>query len=203
MKKLLLIFIGIIFLVGCDAPGTSNPNNFDRGSVKVKAVEYSDIALTYINTVKNHVKNGAIAIFGDDSIYMIPVGDENTFACSGIEDVAPFGFAHKYAYVGVVKQGKVFTYYFVSRDEDGNGYNLNSEKIIRAGKGKEVVNGKALADYKVLAETYKQKGAHRDSYKSIDIDKFDKTGAFAEALGKASKVTKVKIYYYNVCKDKT
>ena len=38
-KNVVFAIIGIIFLVGCDAPGTSNPNNFDRGSVKVKAVE--------------------------------------------------------------------------------------------------------------------------------------------------------------------
>ena len=201
MKKLLIILVLLLAITGCETTGTVDPNKKDKGTVRVKAVEYCDAALTYISTVKNLVKSGGIAIFGDDSIYMVPVGSDNSYACSGINVVSPYGFAHVYAYVGVIKQGKVYTYYFLSKDEGGNGYNLNSEKVIKAGKGQEVVSGKNLITYDKLVELYPQKGETRDTYYEIDLASFDdEEGTFKQALGSNSKVTKVKIYYYNVCK---
>ena len=201
MKKLLLILAFLLLFTGCESTSNVDPNKKDKGTVRLKAVEYSDTALTYITTVKNLVRTGGIAIFGDDSIYMVPVGDENTFACSGVSGVTPYGYAHKYAYVGVIKTGKVYTYYFLSKDEGGNGFNLHTEKVIKAGKGQEVVSGKNLKEYKVLEQLYKQKGETRDTYYEITLDNFDdEEGSFKQALGNNTRITKVKIYYYNVCK---
>ena len=201
MKKLLIILVLLLAITGCDTPGTVDPNKKDRGTVRLKAVEYCDAALTYISTVKNLVKSGGIAVFGDDSIYLVPVGSDDAYACSGINVISPYGYAHVYAYVGVVKQGKVYTYYFLSKDEGGNGYNLHSEKVIKAGKGQEVVSGSKLITYDTLVNLYPKKGETRDTYYEIPLDKFDnEEGTFKQALGSNSKVTKVKIYYYNVCK---
>ena len=193
MKKIILLIIFILLLTGCNAY-----DSYDDSKITTEDIEYSEVASNFINTVKKKVGT-SIAIFDENSLYLIPVGSTNTGGCNGTEDFMPYGVPHIYAYVGVIKKGSSYTFYYVSRDELGNGYNFTNEKTVNS-KGRYIYKGDELNNYKYLAKTYNVKGKTRDKTTEVLLKDIDVNDSIRNTIGQYLNIEKVKIYTYSVCK---
>ena len=199
MKKILILLTFVLFLTGCELNyEIDDPSLHDDESITMRDVEYSSNATTYINTVRKKVSTTSIALFDEKAVYLIPVGNNNSSNCSGIDEENPYGAEHIYAYVGVVKRGSTYLYYYVSRDSLGNGYNFTDQKTVEA-KGKGISKGDKLYNYSYLAKTYNQKGSAKDSLTTLNLSEIDVNDSIKDTLGSYLNIEKVKIYTYSVC----
>lgn len=193
MKKILLLILLVLFMCGC-----TDKDDFDASQITTDDIEYASVANTFINTVKKKV-GSSIAIFDEKSLYLVPVGSDNSQGCSGTDDYEVYGFPHVYAYVGVVKSGNLYYYYYMSRDEGGSGYNFTKEATVK-NKGRGIYKEDKLYNYAYLAKTYNVKGSSRDKTIEVALKDVDVNDSIKNVLGGSyTTIEKVKIFTYSVC----
>ena len=190
MKKLLVILLLCILFTGCDDGNAVAPLK----NASVEDTEYNSIVLVYMKAVKEKVERGDIFV-SDNYLYFIPVGSEATYNCTNEYIGTPYGGIFNYAYVGVVKSGSTYSYFFVSKDSEGYGYNFNSLKQIDKYDGAYCYSGDILYTYDVLGSYYNQNGS---DYVEMEISSIDVNSSMTSVLN-FRNLTKARIYYSSIC----
>lgn len=141
MKKILIIVVLVLCFTGCRLR-LSEKAKSDLGELGIvqttKKNGFVDIASRFIDSTVTFVNSGRINIFSTDTMYFIPVGDNND-SCVSFEfsTSSPFNDTWSYAYVGVSYDGIGYDYYFIGEDESHHGLGLISrENLLSIGKNK-------------------------------------------------------------------
>ena len=190
MKKFIWLVIVVILCTACGESNIAAPLK----SANIQDTEYNAIVLNYINYIKEHVSTGEIKLYGD-YLHLIPVGSPSSANCSLTLESTPYGGNFIYAYVGVVKTANTYTYYFVSKDTEGYGYNFNSLKQIQKEHGAYCYSGDILYTYDLLGNYYNSNGS---DYVEVDIGEIDVNSSIINVLN-TRNVTKARIYYPDIC----
>lgn len=114
-------------------------NQFDEQYIeKSNKAAFIDISDAYISAVRTKVNEGKdLRLFSTDTLYMIPVGNDQTKSCVSVEyGKSPFSDTWNYAYVGVVYDGSGYDYYFIGEDGTKHGIGLIDNKSLSK-EGKE------------------------------------------------------------------
>lgn len=117
---------------------------------------YANSALSFISGVSPAVNSGQIDATQVGTLYLVPVGNDETKTCTKLEKggVSPFHKTWTYAYVGVVYDNQDRDYYFVSRDGANHGVNFTDNKELQDKGGKLIVTGSELTNVAELAANY-------------------------------------------------
>ena len=190
MKKILIVLVLCLLFTGCEDSSRVAPLK----DASIEDTEYNSIVLTYMTDVRAKINSNDIFV-SENYLYLIPVGSPLTTNCSNVSSSTPYGGNFIYAYVGVVKYGTNYSYFFLSKDSEGYGYNFNSLKQIEKEKGAYCYSGDILYTYDALAGYYNQNGS---DYAEVDITSIDVNSSIASVLN-FRDVTKARIYYYSVC----
>lgn len=139
-KTLILLLLVSIILVGCNNNSNnevekSNDYNDVRDNyvTNSKKSAFIDMASAYIDAVRMKVNEGRkLKIYSTDTLYMIPVGNNDLKSCVSVETggKSPFNAEWKYAYVGVVYDGTGYSYYAVMEDESNHGIDILDQKAL-------------------------------------------------------------------------
>ena len=118
-----IIILGILMIIAI--PSVTSYINNSRKSA------YVDTAKQIVSGARNKVNEGKLDMFSTDTTYYIPASYIETENASK----SPYGEFTE-AYVGVIYDGKGYKYYWISRDETGQGVkeltlidNLDEDKI--------------------------------------------------------------------------
>ena len=148
-----IIILGVLMIIAIPSVTTYIQNS--RKSAWV------DTSVAYVKSTVNKVNEGGkLQFFTEKVLYMVPVGHEAANSCVSVESggQSPFSDKWRYAYVGVVYNGKGYDYYFIGEDGAGQGIKFTTQKDLND-KGTDnmysVTEVKDGTGYKVLADKYK------------------------------------------------
>ena len=148
-----IIILGVLMIIAIPSVTTYIQNS--RKSAWV------DTSVAYVKSTVNKVNEGGkLQFFTEKVLYMVPVGHEAANSCVSVESggQSPFSDKWRYAYVGVVYNGKGYDYYFIGEDGAGQGIKFTTQKDLND-KGTDnmysVTEVKDNTGYKVLADKYK------------------------------------------------
>ena len=118
-KKILILLFVLICLVGC---GKKKDSNEERHIIQSKKEFFVQTIRSYITSVMLKANSGSLQIYDENTLYLVPVGDDKTKSCALLESrgYSPYG-DWNYLYVGVVYQDYSYDYYVIGEDEKGNG----------------------------------------------------------------------------------
>ena len=158
-----IIILGVLMIIAIPSVTTYIQNS--RKSAWV------DTAVAYVKSTVNKVNEGGkLQFFTKDVLYLVPVGHVAADSCVSVESggQSPFSDTWRYAYVGVIYNGKGYDYYFIGEDGAGQGVDFVSQKklnddgtddmysVTKVSKSSEAANGQ-----KMLATRY---AAHDANY---------------------------------------
>ena len=148
-----IIILGVLMIIAIPSVTTYIQNS--RKSAWV------DTSVAYVKSTVNKVNEGGkLQFFTEKVLYMVPVGHVAKSSCVSVESggQSPFSDTWRYAYVGVVYNGKGYDYYFIGEDGAGQGIKFTTQKDLND-KGTDnmysVTEVKDGTGYKVLADKYK------------------------------------------------
>jgi prepilin-type N-terminal cleavage/methylation domain-containing protein len=162
-----IIILGVIMLIAI--PSVTGQISASRKSSYAKSTQ------EFINSVIKIVNNGQLDVFDTDTLYAIPVGNNDALSCVQMESggTSPYSPQYKYAYVFFTYDGNGYDYwvtakdwtdqgiYLVKADEVGaRNYNANGA-VTDHGVGK-------LKEVKFLMQTYEGTAT---SYESLTAGK--------------------------------
>ena len=120
-----IIILGVLMIIAIPSVTTYIQNS--RKSAWV------DTSVAYVKSTVNKVNEGGkLQFFTEKVLYMVPVGHEAANSCVSVESggQSPFSDKWRYAYVGVVYNGKGYDYYFIGEDAAGQGIEFVSQKYL-------------------------------------------------------------------------
>ena len=89
----------------------------DNSITSVKKQSYIRTANAFISSIRTEVNSSSkLRIFETNTMFLVPVGDNNKCAYLEYGETSPFSKTWNYAYVGVKYDGMGYTYYFMSED---------------------------------------------------------------------------------------
>ena len=148
-----IIILGVLMIIAIPSVTTYIQNS--RKSAWV------DTSVAYVKSTVNKVNEGGkLQFFTEHVLYLVPVGHESGKSCVSVESggQSPFSDTWRYAYVGVVYNGKGYDYYFIGEDGAGQGIKFTTQKDLND-KGTDdmysVTEVKEGNGYEVLANKYK------------------------------------------------
>ena len=151
-----IIILGVLMIIAIPSVTTYIQNS--RKSAWV------DSSVAYVKSTVNKVNEGGkLQFFTEHVLYLVPVGHEAGKSCVSVESggQSPFSDTWRYAYVGVVYNGKGYDYYFIGEDGAGQGIKFTTQKDLND-KGTDemysVSEVKSGNGYEVLANNYKATG---------------------------------------------
>ena len=120
-----IIILGVLMIIAIPSVTTYIQNS--RKSAWV------DTSVAYVKSTVNKVNEGGkLQFFTEKVLYMVPVGHVAKSSCVSVESggQSPFSDTWRYAYVGVVYNGKGYDYYFIGEDAAGQGIEFVSQKYL-------------------------------------------------------------------------
>ena len=178
-KTILLIILCLFIFVGC---GKTEEEKENESYVKAtKKSVYIDVMSNYFKAVVNKVNEGRdLLFFSENTLYMVPVGNDAKKSCVQLEANAgsPFSDTWSYAYIGVVYNGRGYEYYAISEDAEGNGILFMNQKDLTE-TGSEKIYSDDNGQNKELSQYLKTqyKITSNDAHKITNLE----SEAFKEA----------------------
>ena len=148
-----IIILGVLMIIAIPSVTTYIQNS--RKSAWV------DTSVAYVKSTVNKVNEGGkLQFFTEHVLYLVPVGHEAGKSCVSVESggQSPFSDTWRYAYVGVVYNGKGYDYYFIGEDGAGQGIKFTTQKDLNDKGTDEMYSVSEVKEgngYKILADKYK------------------------------------------------
>ena len=207
MKKryLLILLLFATFMVGCgtssknNTQGPANPQETDNNLIASKNKVYLDTLFSYMSATRNIVNAGNIFRFYDTNVlYMVPVGNDATKSCIGLETggQSPFSDTWNYAFVGVKFTGQGYYYFLIAEDSKGYGIPFSTQQALDDNKNliytSDNVENKELSEY--LKKKYNEAGSGK-----VDLSVNDKK--MIELKNELLDVEKIEYISAPTCKN--
>ena len=147
-----IIILGVLMIIAIPSVTTYIQNS--RKSAWV------DTSVAYVKSTVNKVNEGGkLQFFTEHVLYLVPVGHVAANSCVSVESggQSPFSDSWRYAYVGVIYNGKGYDYYFIGEDAAGQGIDFVSQKDLNDNGTDDMYSvTKVAADkgQKILADAY-------------------------------------------------
>ena len=116
-----IIILGVLMLVAI--PSVTGYISSSRRS------SYASTGSEFIKSVGVLVNKGTMPVFDKNTLYLFPIGNDETKSCIKLESGgrSPFNDSYTYAYVGAVYDGTSYDYYIISNDGANQGYRDDAE----------------------------------------------------------------------------
>ena len=113
-----IIILGVIMLIAI--PSVTGQISASRKSSYAKSTQ------EFINSVIKIVNNGQLDVFDTNTLYAIPVGNNDDYSCVQMESggTSPYSPEYKYAYVFFTYDGNGYDYWVTAKDWTDQGIYL-------------------------------------------------------------------------------
>ena len=127
-----IIILGVIMLIAIPSV-TQQITNSRKNS-------YVDTAQSYVKAIVTRVNEGDLDLFDTETVYLLPVGNNEAKSCISLESggASPFSKSYHYAYVAVHYTGNSYDYWFMAEDGSKQGIVASSTKTLES-DGKKLV----------------------------------------------------------------
>ncbi len=132
-----IIILGVLMLIAI--PSVTEYISNSRKNAFISTAQ------AYITAVRNKVNQGdELQLYDENVFYLIQVGPDKNKSVVSLEKggTSPFNNTWDYAYVGVVYTGEGYIYFFMARDESGQGIALTREDELYKMGGSAVAGNK-------------------------------------------------------------
>ena len=119
-----IIILGVLMLVAI--PSVTGYISSSRRS------SFASTASEFIKSVGVKVNEGKISVYEKETLYLFPIGNDETKSCIKLESggKSPFDDKYSYGYVGAVYDGTSYNYYLLAVDGAGQGFVDSSSNYI-------------------------------------------------------------------------
>ena len=133
-----IIILGVLMLVAI--PSVTGYISSSRRS------SYASTGSEFIKSVGVLVNKGTMPVFEKNTLYLFPIGNDETKSCVKLESggKSPFDSTYKYAYVGALYDGISYDYYIISNDGANQGYRDDDASTTKDYAGKFIISSKRL-----------------------------------------------------------
>ena len=118
-----IIILGVLMLVAI--PSVTGYISSSRRS------SFASTASEFIKSVGVKVNQGEVSVYDENTLYLFPIGNDETKSCIKLESggKSPFSDTYNYGYIGAVYDGTSYDYYLIAVDGAGQGF----DKITKSG----------------------------------------------------------------------
>ena len=132
-KKIFLLLIVLFSFVGCSSVLRDENYEVNR-EIRKEQNNFIDVIYNFVTNVRYKVYEGTnFKLYSTNKLFLIPVGDDTSNSCldKGFNSKSPYSDTWKYAFVGVIYDGKDYTFYFIGEDGLGTGILFTEYKRIK------------------------------------------------------------------------
>ena len=137
-----IIILGVLMLVAI--PSVTGYISSSRRS------SFASTASEFIKSVAVKVNEGKISVYDENTLYLFPIGNDETKSCIKLESggKSPFSDEYNYGYVGAVYDGTSYDYYILAVDGAKQGFNYQTKDS----------NGNTINQYIIPSKVLEDKG---------------------------------------------
>lgn len=135
-----IIILGVLMLVAI--PSVTGYISSSRRS------SFASTASEFIKSVGVKVNEGNVSIYDEETLYLFPIGNDETKSCIKLESggKSPFSDTYNYGYVGVVYDGTSYDYYILAVDGARQGFDKQTKGTGDTVNHQYIIPSKTLED---------------------------------------------------------